>query len=106
MFFEGSESLRLLQDVSAAFFTQVPSQPVTFYFALITNVRRSPVNGNHETFPAAPEAVTFVGRPFPLEEAQEHFSRLRRWGLTLSGYVLLSEAGLHSDAVVLQSGSW
>ncbi|KAI9364048.1 glycoside hydrolase superfamily [Pilaira anomala] len=27
--------------------------------------------------------VSFVGRPFPLEEAEEHFSRLRAWGLTL-----------------------
>ncbi|OZJ04839.1 hypothetical protein BZG36_02328 [Bifiguratus adelaidae] len=26
--------------------------------------------------------VSFVGRPFPLEEADEHFSRLRSWGLT------------------------
>lgn len=25
-------------------------------------------------------AVSFVGRPFPLEEADEHFSRLRHWG--------------------------
>ncbi|KAI8049419.1 glycoside hydrolase superfamily [Gilbertella persicaria] len=27
--------------------------------------------------------VSFVGRPFPLEEADEHLSRLRAWGLTL-----------------------
>jgi hypothetical protein len=27
--------------------------------------------------------VSFVGRPFPLEEADEHFARLRAWGLTL-----------------------
>ena len=26
--------------------------------------------------------VSFVGRPFPLEEADEHFSRLRAWGFT------------------------
>jgi hypothetical protein len=26
--------------------------------------------------------VSFVGRPFPLEEADEHFARLREWGLT------------------------
>ena len=24
--------------------------------------------------------VSFVGRPFPLEEADEHFSRLKTWG--------------------------
>ena len=28
--------------------------------------------------------VTFVARPFPLEEDPEHFSRLRRWGLMFS----------------------
>ncbi|CAG8712803.1 14817_t:CDS:2, partial [Dentiscutata heterogama] len=26
--------------------------------------------------------VSFVGRPFPLEDVHEHFSRLRTWGLT------------------------
>ncbi len=28
-----------------------------------------------------PRAVSFVGRPFPLEEADEHLRRLHRWGL-------------------------
>ncbi|KAI8980242.1 glycoside hydrolase superfamily [Pilobolus umbonatus] len=27
--------------------------------------------------------VSFIGRPFPLNEAKEHFSRLSAWGLTL-----------------------
>ncbi len=27
--------------------------------------------------------VSFVGRPFPLEEANEHFARLKHWGFTL-----------------------
>ena len=27
------------------------------------------------------QTVSFVGRPFPLEEADEHFIRLRGWGL-------------------------
>lgn len=27
--------------------------------------------------------VSFVGRPFPLEEADEHFARLKYWGFTL-----------------------
>jgi hypothetical protein len=27
-------------------------------------------------------SVSFAGKPFPLEEADEHFSRLKRWGLT------------------------
>ena len=28
------------------------------------------------------EAVSFVGRPFPLEEADQHLGRLRAWGFT------------------------
>ena len=42
------------------------------------------MNHDHATFPANHESVTFVGRPFPLDEAHEHFSRLRRWGFTFS----------------------
>jgi hypothetical protein len=42
------------------------------------------MNHDHGTFPGEHAVVTFVGRPFPLEEAPEHFSRLRRWGLTFS----------------------
>lgn len=45
---------------------------------------RSPVDHDHNNFPGDHKTVTFVGRPFPLEEAHEHFSRLRRWGLTFS----------------------
>lgn len=43
---------------------------------------RSPVNDNNTTFPTGAESVTFVGRPFPLDEAPQHLARLRRWGLT------------------------
>jgi hypothetical protein len=42
----------------------------------------SPVNDNHDTFPAGAEAVTFVGHPFPLDEAPQHLARLCRWGFT------------------------
>lgn len=44
----------------------------------------SPVDHDHDTFPANHHSVTFVGRPFPLEEAPQHFARLRRWGLSFS----------------------
>ena len=37
-----------------------------------------------------------MGRPFPLEEADEHFSRLRAWGLTLVRLLVPWESLEHS----------
>lgn len=39
--------------------------------------------------------VSFVGRPFPLEHADEHFERLRAWGLTFLRFVVTWEALAH-----------
>jgi hypothetical protein len=33
--------------------------------------------------------ASYVGRPFPLDEASEHWRRLRSWGLT-SGELVIS----------------
>ncbi|KAF8266909.1 cytoplasmic protein [Lactarius quietus] len=54
--------------------------------------REFPVNDDHTTFPAGAETVTFVGRPFPLEEAPQHLARLRRWGLTFVRFLITWEA--------------
>lgn len=32
---------------------------------------------------------SYVNRPFPLEEAPQHWARLRSWGLTFSEYAAL-----------------
>ena len=56
----------------------------------VTERQRSPVNHDHDSFPANHADVTFVGRPFPLKDAPEHFSRLRRWGLTFSEFYILT----------------
>ncbi|CAG8592840.1 3277_t:CDS:10 [Paraglomus brasilianum] len=40
--------------------------------------------------------VSFVGRPFPLEEAHEHFARLRSWGLTFVRLLVPWEALEHA----------
>ncbi len=40
--------------------------------------------------------VSFVGRPFPIEEADEHFARLREWGLTFVRLLVTWEAIEHA----------
>ncbi len=42
------------------------------------------------------EAVSFIGRPFPLEEADEHFSRLARWGFLFLRLIITWEAIEHA----------
>ncbi len=40
--------------------------------------------------------VSFVGRPFPLEEADEHFHRLSVWGLRFLRFLVTWEAIEHT----------
>ncbi len=40
--------------------------------------------------------VSFVGRTFPLEEADEHFARLRAWGFTFLRFLVTWEAIEHA----------
>ncbi len=40
--------------------------------------------------------VSFIGRPFPEEQAEEHFSRLRKWGINLLRFLITWEAIEHS----------
>ncbi|KAJ3515852.1 hypothetical protein NLJ89_g1495 [Agrocybe chaxingu] len=56
---------------------------------------KTPADHDHENFPGDHKSITFVGRPFPLEEAHEHFSRLRRWGLTFIRFLVTWEAVEH-----------
>lgn len=39
--------------------------------------------------------VSFVGRPFPLEEAEEHFRRIKSWGFNTIRYLVTWEALEH-----------
>jgi hypothetical protein len=40
--------------------------------------------------------VSFVGRPFPLDEAREHLARLQTWGLTFLRFLITWEAVEHA----------
>ncbi len=40
--------------------------------------------------------VSFIGRPFPLSEADEHFRRLKAWGFTFLRYLVTWEAIEHA----------
>ncbi|NVM29995.1 MAG: cellulase family glycosylhydrolase [Candidatus Helarchaeota archaeon] len=42
------------------------------------------------------ENVSFVGRPFPREEAEEHYSRLKAWGFNCIRYLTTWEAIEHA----------
>ncbi|MDR0643613.1 MAG: cellulase family glycosylhydrolase [Treponema sp.] len=45
---------------------------------------------------ASPETASFVGRPFPLEDADAHFARLRSWGFTFIRFFITWEAIEHA----------
>jgi hypothetical protein len=48
--------------------------------------------------------VSFVGRPFPLEEADEHFARLKAWGLTFLRFLVTWEAVEHEGPGIHDRG--
>ncbi|KAK1234221.1 hypothetical protein PQX77_002572 [Marasmius sp. AFHP31] len=62
----------------------------------VSGSSKTPVNDDNAIFPAEAETANFVGRPFPLEEAHEHFSRLRRWGFTFIRFLVTWEAVEHA----------
>ena len=44
------------------------------------------------------QQVSFIGRPFPLEEAHSHFARLKAWGLQVVRFIVTWEALEHAGA--------
>ncbi|KAL2058463.1 hypothetical protein ABVK25_001191 [Lepraria finkii] len=42
------------------------------------------------------DGLSFVGRPFSIDEAHTHFARLKRWGYNLIRYIFTWEAIEHA----------
>jgi hypothetical protein len=62
------------------------SSKVPFDPKIASHVKEGFFNGNE---------VSFVGRPFPLEEADEHFARLKAWGFHFLRFIVTWEAIEH-----------
>jgi hypothetical protein len=54
---------------------------------------KNPIQGGLSSW----KTVSFIGRPFPLEDAEAHLERLRRWGFSLVRFIITWEALEHAD---------
>ncbi|GAP06194.1 MAG TPA: hypothetical protein DEQ80_02720 [Anaerolinea thermolimosa] len=72
----------MLRGINLAGSSKIPSRP-----HLPTHIRDGFFNHRE---------VSFVGRPFPLDEADEHFARLKKWGFTFLRFLITWEAIEHA----------
>jgi hypothetical protein len=62
----------------------------------VVHLRGVNLGGSSKTPVHNIEGIRFAGRPFPLEEADEHFGRLRAWGLEFIRLLVTWEAIEHA----------
>ncbi|GJN94713.1 hypothetical protein Rhopal_007804-T1 [Rhodotorula paludigena] len=91
-----------LDAANGRFFLDSYGRRVLLHGANVSGLNKLPTEPNSFTHLDLGEAyfdganVSFVGRPWPLEESHEHLSRLRNWGLTFIRLVVPWEALEHS----------
>ncbi|KAJ3053307.1 hypothetical protein HK102_011724, partial [Quaeritorhiza haematococci] len=85
----------LLRGVNACGNAKLPTHPLS---CSSTHILTSPLHAGKKEKDEEfydHRNVSFVGRPFPVEEADEHFARLRGWGLTMLRLLVPWEALEH-----------
>jgi hypothetical protein len=82
-------SLELMISLTANHFRDSLSRAIIFRGINVSGSSKYP---HAQTTHSEPKPASFVGRPFPLAEADTHFARLKAWGITLIRWVITWEA--------------
>lgn len=83
----------MLRGVNLSGNCKLPARPI------VTSHTRFDSDGNDIFFNH--RTVSFVGRPFPLEDADEHFMRLKSWGFEFLRFLVTWEALEHGGPGVI-----
>lgn len=91
-FVDDDGRLVMLRGVNLGGSSKLPTSPVP----MLTHLEGGTLpDGSHWSFYDG-RSVSFVGRPFPLAEADEHLGRLRAWGFNLLRLIITWEAVEHA----------